>query len=292
MSPTLLSLRRNEAMLRRGDASRGVNPPSESDPSRGVNPPNDADLPRGMTQELPLATGKLVRPRNDPRQYDDLADTWWDPRGPFAMLHWIAEARAALIPPAQREGQVLLDLACGAGLMAPHAADKGYTHIGLDITASALTQARGHGVTTLRADVLDLPLADESADVVTAGEILEHVTDLSRAIAESARVLKPGGTLVIDTIADTALGRLIAVTIAERIPGGAPPGIHDPALFVDRKQLVAEYARHGVRLQLRGMRPALPSVIAWQSGRAEKARMVPMRTTAVLFQGIGRKALA
>jgi len=33
--------------------------------------------------------------RNDVRQYDDLADQWWADRGAFAMLHWIAAARAA-----------------------------------------------------------------------------------------------------------------------------------------------------------------------------------------------------
>ena len=243
----------------------------------------------------------LAWPRNDLRQYDDLADTWWDPFGPFAMLHWIAQARAQLIPPAPLfrparpatvADAVLLDLACGAGLMAPHARDKGYTHIGVDITASALEQAREHGITTARADVLALPLKDESADVVTAGEIFEHVTDLGQLIKESARVLKPGGTLIIDTIADTAMGRFLAVTVAERIPGGAPPGIHDPALFVDRKQLVDEYARHGVRLALRGLRPSLRDVIAWRTGRSARVRMVPMRMTAILFQGLGRKELS
>lgn len=237
----------------------------------------------------------LALPRNDPRQYDDLADAWWDPYGPFSMLHWIARARAQLIPPAQPgmgADAVLLDLACGAGLMAPHARDKGYTHIGIDITASALDQAREHGITTARADVLALPLKDETADVVTAGEILEHVTDLDQLIRESARVLKPGGTLIIDTIADTAIGRFLTVTVAERIPGGAPPGIHDPALFVDRQRLVDEYRRHGVHLALRGLRPSVKDAIAWRRGRCATVRMVPMRMTAVLFQGLGHKEMS
>lgn len=229
------------------------------------------------------------RPRNDPGQYDDLAGEWWRPRGAFAMLHWIAEARAALIPPAVRPGAVLLDLACGAGLLAPHVAGKGYRHIGVDLSPTALPQAAGHGVLPVRGDVLRLPFADGCADVVSAGEILEHVPDLPAAVAEACRVLRPGGRLVIDTIAATLPARLVAVTLAESIPGLAPKGIHDPALFVDRRELVAECARHGVELRLRGLRPSVPGLAAWIVRRTDRVRMVPSFSTGVLFQAFGAK---
>ena len=42
----------------------------------------------------------MTRARNDPAQYDELADQWWEPAGGFAMLHWLAASRAELIPPA------------------------------------------------------------------------------------------------------------------------------------------------------------------------------------------------
>jgi 2-polyprenyl-6-hydroxyphenyl methylase/3-demethylubiquinone-9 3-methyltransferase len=125
--------------------------------------------------------------------------------------------------------------------------------------------------------------------VVTAGEILEHVTDLSRALAEACRLLRPGGTLVIDTIASTWLARLIAVEIGERIPGGAPPGIHDPALFVNRDYLVGCCAANGVQLTLRGLRPSAIEMIGWLARRRDQARMVKTASTAVLFQGVGVK---
>ncbi len=64
---------------------------------------------------------------------------------------------------------------------------------------------------------------------MSAGEILEHVADPSTVVSEACRVLRPGGTLVLDTINATWLGRFITVTVGERIPGGAPKGIHDPA---------------------------------------------------------------
>ncbi|HEX3648105.1 MAG TPA: class I SAM-dependent methyltransferase, partial [Pseudonocardiaceae bacterium] len=198
-------------------------------------------------------------------------------------------ARAELVPPATRPGAVLADLGCGAGLLAPHVAGRGYRHLGIDLTTSALTQAAAHGVTAVRGDICRIPLADGCADVVCAGEILEHVTDLPAAVAEACRILRPGGLLILDTIADTMLARLIAITIGERLPGTPPPGIHDPALFVNRGRLVAECASHGVSLALRGIRPAATDAARWLTGRTETVRLVPAPTTAVLFQGIGRK---
>lgn len=229
---------------------------------------------------------RLARPRNDPRQYDDLAGEWWRPGGAFTALHWLAAARARLIP--ETDQGVLVDLACGAGLMAPHV--DGYTHVGVDLTASALTQAADRGVHAAQGDVAALPLADAAADVVVAGEILEHVTDLDTVIAEAARVLRPGGTLVCDTLNDNALSRFLAVSVAERIPGAAPPGIHDPDLFVDPRRLRRLCAAHGIGLRVWGLRPRLrdlPGFVASQ--RRRPVRLVPMRAPVVLYQGLGIK---
>ena len=222
---------------------------------------------------------------NDPELYERLAGQWWRPRGAFMMLHWLAVARARLVP-AARPGAVLVDLGCGAGLLAPHVT--GYRHIGVDLSETALRQARAHGVEPICADVLAVPLPDGCADVVVAGEIFEHVRDLPGAVAEACRLLRPGGLLVLDSLADTALCRLVAVRLAERV-GLAPRGVHDPALLVDRALLIRECARRGVRLRLRGIRPALLDLLTWPARRGTPVRMVPTTTTAVLFQGAGRK---
>jgi 2-polyprenyl-6-hydroxyphenyl methylase / 3-demethylubiquinone-9 3-methyltransferase len=228
-------------------------------------------------------------PRNDPAQYEGLTDQWWEPQGGFAMLHWFAASRADHIPKAPPDGGVLVDLACVGGLGAPHAARLGYRHVGIDLGLPGLDLGRARGMLPVRGSVLAVPLADGCADVVVAGEILEHVDDDVAVLAECARLLRPGGTLVIDAIADTRLARVIAVRIAERIPGGPPPGIHDPALFVDRARLLAAADRLGLDLRLTGLRPSLRDVVAWRLGRRAGVRMKPLRTTAVIFAGYGRK---
>jgi 2-polyprenyl-6-hydroxyphenyl methylase / 3-demethylubiquinone-9 3-methyltransferase len=231
----------------------------------------------------------LSRPRNDLRQYEDLRDDWWKSDGTFMMLHSLAAARAALLPPAPNADAVLVDLGCGGGLLAPHVAPLGYRHVGLDLVASSLAVAREHGVTPVLADVARLPLADGCADAVSAGEILEHVSDPARVIGEACRILRPGGTLVLDTINATALGRFVTVTVGERIPGGAPKGIHDPNLFVRPRVLIDECARHGVKLTVRGIRPAAGAMVRWVLTRRGGVSLVPTRSTAVLYQGVGVK---
>jgi 2-polyprenyl-6-hydroxyphenyl methylase/3-demethylubiquinone-9 3-methyltransferase len=230
-----------------------------------------------------------VLERNDPRQYDDLADQWWRPGGGFEILHWLAAARAALIPPATRVGAILLDAGCGGGLLAPHVHGRGYRHVGVDLRRAGLEQAAARNVVPVIGDVAALPLATGCADVVVAGEILEHVTDVPAVVAELCRVLRPGGLLVLDTVNDTALGRFITVTAGERL-GIAPVGLHDPALFVDAKRLVAEFARHGLALQVRGIRPTITGLLRWLAMPDKSdGRIVPTWSTAVLYQGRARK---
>lgn len=230
-----------------------------------------------------------LRPRNDVAQYDDLREEWWRPRGAFAMLHWIAAARAALVPRASRAGSLLVDIGCGAGVLAPHVAHLGHRHLGVDVVAGSAAIARDRGVSPLLGDARALPLSSGCADVVVAGEVLEHVPDLDRVVAEVTRILRPGGTLVIDTIASTWWGRFTSITIGERMPAGPPPRLHDSDLFVDRSELVAACAEHGVALSLNGLRPSAIDYARWLLSRRADVRMVPTSVTAGLFQAHGTK---
>ena len=194
------------------------------------------------------------------------------------------------MPTPDRDGTVLVDVGCGGGLLADHIAN--HTHVGIDLTWSALATARHHGVVPVCADAASLPLGDGSASVVVAGEVLEHVTDLPGVVAELCRVLSPGGTVIIDTINDTWAARFLLVTIAERLPGGPPPRIHNPALFVSPQRLQAEFARHGVDLAVRGLRPSARDYARFLRDRRRPVRMLTTRSLALVYRGVGRKSLA
>ena len=230
------------------------------------------------------------RPRNDLGQYDDLTAEWWDPEGEFAALHWLARARAKLVPAPGRPGAALLDVGCGGGLLAPHV--HGYRHVGVDVVESALAVAAEHGIEPVHADAADLPFDDASFDVVVAGEVLEHVTDLEAVVAEATRVLKPGGTFVCDTINRTAFARLSLVTIGERIRGGPPLGCHDPSLFVPPGRLQALCARGGVDLQVHGLAPHPLQYLLFLARRRSDVTMVRTRSLAAVYQGYGRRAVS
>ncbi len=225
---------------------------------------------------------------NDPVLYDHLADEWWKPHGAFAPLHWLATARAELVPPAERPGSRLLDLACGGGLLAPRVAPKGHQHLGVDIGESTTRISRDQGIAVARSDVRSLPFAAESIDVVVAGEIFEHVEDLEAVIAEIARVLRPGGVLVCDTLADTRRCAFFLVTLGERLPV-VPRGIHDPALFVAPGRLQRLCADVGITLTVFGVRPTVSHIAPWLLRRRAEVTMRRTRSLGMVYQGVGVK---
>jgi ubiquinone/menaquinone biosynthesis methyltransferase len=107
---------------------------------------------------------------------------------------------AALIQ--QPRGAAALDLACGTGDIAFRLASRGARVVGLDITPRMLELARqrpeasAQRVAFVAGDMTALPFPSRSFDVITTGYGLRNVPLLSAALAEIARVLKDGGTLV------------------------------------------------------------------------------------------------
>ena len=94
---------------------------------------------------------------------------------------------------------VALDAACGTGRHGAYLAALGHRVIGVDATEEMLEVARAKipDGELHRADVRDLPLADASVDTVVCAIAASHLPDLAPVLSELARVLRPGGHLVL-----------------------------------------------------------------------------------------------
>ncbi len=144
-----------------------------------------------------------------------------------------------------------LDVGCGAGLMSLELARLGLgvtatdASAGMVATATAVIQSRGlqHQVAVRLADVHELPFADGRFGLVVALGVLPWLHDPAAAVAELARVLAPGGTIILTADNRRRLNRLLEprenpvlgpVRVARRavrkragwVPAGPPAHLH------------------------------------------------------------------
>ena len=96
-------------------------------------------------------------------------------------------------------GLSALDAGCGSGRYLQLLIDRGARVVGVDQSSEMLRRAQKIG-TAVCGDLYALPIRSESMDVVVSGLALGDVADLSIAIRELARVLRPGGSLVYSVV--------------------------------------------------------------------------------------------
>ena len=208
----------------------------------------------------------MARPRNDLEMYERYGARWW--AGDTAWLrtlHAMVPARLRFFDPlvGSWQDRTVLDLGCGGGFMAEAMAAQGAVVTGLDPAKAALVAARRHaaeqGLSIRYVEGVGeaLPFADAGFDVVVSCDALEHVADLERVLDEVARVLRPGGLFLFDTINKNPLASFVVVTMGEKILRLLPEGTHDPDLFIRPRDLRRALERRGFRVgPFKGLGPA------------------------------------
>jgi SAM-dependent methyltransferase len=145
--------------------------------------------------------------------------------GLFAIEEPIVHEILGSLPPG-----VAVDAACGTGRYAEYLAEQGHRVIGVDSSPDMLAHARMRvpDAELRQGDLHRLPLPDDHADIVVCALALTHLRDLGPAITEFARILRPGGHLVITDVHHelVALGSVPRVRTADGGRGLLPAFRH------------------------------------------------------------------
>jgi 2-polyprenyl-6-hydroxyphenyl methylase/3-demethylubiquinone-9 3-methyltransferase len=259
--------------------------------------------------------------RIDNTLYDAPGDIWWDEDQALSTLRTMVNPgrvpyfRRLLLSTLDLDphGCRVLEVGCGGGLLTEEIAGLGFTVYGIDPSEPALAVARAHAVRSgLPIDYQPgvgeaIPFPDASFPVVLCCDVLEHVGDLDRVIAEISRVLTPGGVFLYDTINRTLLSKLVVIKIVQEWPATrfVPANLHDWAMFIKPTELQAIMAEHGLRNEETiGLRPALNPLRILRAARlfhrgtigfGELGRRLAFRPTRLLdcsYMGYARKTVS
>ena len=200
-------------------------------------------------------------------KFQAMAAEWWDPAGKFKPLHMLNPVRLDYIvgqiaAEFSRDGRSLrpfeglrvLDIGCGGGLVAEPMARLGAAVTGADAAEGNIEVARIHAAQSgldidYRATTAEALLAEGARfDVVLALEIVEHVADPQAFVTTCARLLRPGGVLVMSTLNRTPQSFAAAIVGAEWVMRWLPRGTHDWARFIRPDELAAMADAAGIRV--------------------------------------------
>jgi len=212
--------------------------------------------------------------------YDEPRNSLFDVDEP--VIHEIIDA----LPPGDA-----LDAACGTGRYAAHLVERGHRVTGVDSSPDMLERARARvpRAEFLLGDLRRMPLLDDSVDLVVSGLALVHLPELGPAMAEFARVLRPGGHAVLSDVHHE-------LTLRGSVPQAPGPN-GEPGLVASYRHTPGDYLRAALAVGLQVRRceeprppgkaapPAPPPEVdltapAWQGWPWSLLELIPEATSA------------
>ena len=190
-------------------------------------------------------------------RFSRMAADWWNPKGKFAPLHKFNPVRLGFIRDralarfgrdgaARRpfEGLRLLDIGCGGGLLSEPMARLGFEVTAVDASERNIGAAKAHAaemglqINYLCSTIEALAEQDSPPfDVILNMEVIEHVADPAQFLKDCARMLAPGGLMIVATLNRTAKAMALAVIGAEHVLRWLPVGTHDWSKFIKPEQI-------------------------------------------------------
>lgn len=218
-----------------------------------------------MTPDSRPTAQKSVDPQEIAR-FERLAETWWQPSGPFWPLHRLNAFRVAYLTPIivrhfaltgsgfqPLQDLRVLDIGCGGGLLSESLAGLGAEVLGIDVVERSIRIAQGHALRSgLEIDYRwtsaeHLAAQGASFDLVMNMEVVEHVADLPAFLTTCATLVRPGGLMVVATINRTPISWLFAILGAEYILRWLPKGTHQWRKFRRPEEILQPLSPFGFR---------------------------------------------
>ncbi|NRB11546.1 MAG: bifunctional 2-polyprenyl-6-hydroxyphenol methylase/3-demethylubiquinol 3-O-methyltransferase UbiG [Rickettsiaceae bacterium] len=183
---------------------------------------------------------------------------WWDLDGEFRTLHQINPLRKQYITAKitqhfkikTTDSKALaklevVDVGCGGGILTSEIAKLGVRITGIDANIKAINAAKEHAIKHRLPINYQLSTVEEHCqnkqqyDVVICLELIEHVANTAEFITNLAKLIKPGGMMILSTLNKNLKSYVQAIFIAEYVLGWLDKGTHDYSKFVKPSKLQA-----------------------------------------------------
>lgn len=226
--------------------------------------------------------------RIDNDLYNRQSDIWWNPNEILYLLKSsinpvrVGYARRKIFEELKwnPQGRKALEVGSGGGILTEEIARMGFETWGIDPSASSVKTATGHAqqsglnISYSVGAGEAIPFGDANFDAVFCCDVLEHVRDLPKVIAEISRVLKPGGVFCFDTLNRTFVSKIVAIKIWQEWKRWAfmPPNLHVWEMFIKPAELKAHLLKSGFEFkETRGTSPnvSIPKMLSYLRKRAK-----------------------
>ena len=175
---------------------------------------------------------------------------WWDKNGPLKTLHDINPCRLAYIKShLELSDASACDIGCGGGILSSELARQGSHVTAIDAAPKLIEVAQLYALEhdldiEYRVDLSSslTKTHSNSFDLVTCMELIEHVPEPLALVEDCAKLLAPGGVLIISTLNRNLISYTLGILAAEYVLGLIPKGTHEYKKFLKPSEL-AKLAR-------------------------------------------------
>ncbi len=139
--------------------------------------------------------------------YDDFAG-WYEKERHLPYHRMLDDLEVEVVERYGKDKDVL-EVGCGTGLILHRAEQFARTATGIDLSGGMLAKAAQRGLSVAQASATALPIATASVDVAYSFKVLAHIPDITGAMREMARVVRPGGWVIAEFYNARSIRRLV-----------------------------------------------------------------------------------